>query len=82
MLERIIIQLLTLLAQWLYNKGLEKYKKNETKEQAEAEIDAKSKKVKEVSKEVFNGEPVTKEDRSKINSAIREFLRPTGDGGL
>lgn len=81
MLERIITTVLTHLVSWLFTKGLEHFNKLQEKNDSEGVIDEKLKTLKVAYKEAFNGEPITKEQRAKLNKAVADFIRnPTSNG--
>lgn len=78
--SNIIVTLLTKLTSWLFAKGLEKLHGAQQKAATEQEIDKKLSTFKQVYKDAFNGDKVTKEDRKKLNAAISDFLRGDGHG--
>ena len=86
MIERIVVAILTRLGAWLYARALsvinERIKESADKAAAEAEIEAKTKRINRAYSEAFNGEPVSKEQREKLNREIADFLRGDGNGGL
>lgn len=70
------------LATWLFQKGLEAKHGRDQQVATDADIDQKLATFKEAYKETFNGEPVTPEQRKKLNQAIADFIRGPGTGGL
>lgn len=81
-ISNIFVALLTKLASWLFAKGLEKYHSELDKAETNKDIDERLKTFKEAYAEAFNGEPVTPEQRKKLNAAIADFIRGNSAGGL
>lgn len=81
-ISNIVVILLTRLTSWLFTKGLEVKAGRDQKAATDADIDQKLATFKEAYKESFNGEPVTPEQRKKLNQAIADFIRGPGTGGL
>lgn len=82
MLERIIISLLTAVGSRLLTWVLEKNSKKAQTPINEAIIDERLKAVKDSYVEGFDGKPITKEQREKINKAISNFIRSSAGRGL
>lgn len=81
MIERLIIYFVTHLASYLMTKALEKVQKSKETAVSELVIDQKLEAVKTAYKESFNGEPVTKDQRKNLKSAITDFIK-SDSGGL
>lgn len=75
MFEKILISLLSDLVSWLYAKALFE---QEIKKENQS-IDKKKNKLKEVVNEMFDGQPVTKEQKEKFQKAVSDFIG-TGNG--
>lgn len=82
MIEKIIIEIVTRLVSWLYARGLVAVKEAQAKKEAEADIDARLEKFNEAFKGAFNGEPVTDEERKRLNQAAADFIRGSSSRGL
>ena len=78
----IFIELLTRFASWAFSKGLQHYHGEQEHAETDRDIDARLKLFKDAYKEAFNGEPLTTEQKKKLNYAISDFLRGGPDGGL
>jgi hypothetical protein len=72
LLELLIIKLVSML--------LEQSNKNVPAPVTDESIDARLAKFKDAYKDAFNGQPVTTEQRQKLNEAISSFIR--GANGL
>lgn len=79
-LTNIVVSLMTSFTSWLVTMGLQKIHGKQEKAQTDKDIDQKLSKFKEAYKEAFNGQPVTPEQKQKLNSAISDFLRGDGHG--
>jgi hypothetical protein len=77
-IDRIVAAVLS----WLFTKGLELYHSKRSSMESDQAIDAHLKAFKAAYKDAFNGQPVTKEQREKLNQAIADFIRNPHGGGL
>lgn len=77
-LERLVTSLISRLMEYWDKKKSEENRIKST----DVEIDRRVLKVKDAYKEAFDGTPVTKEQRAKVNEALREFIRGGSNGGL
>ena len=82
MLNNIFVSLMMKIVAFLFTKGLEYFHGQQKKSETEKNIDERLAKFKEAYKGAFDGEPVTPEQRAKLNQAIRDFIRGDGGGGL
>ncbi len=78
----IIVALMTKLTSWLLTKGLEVVHGKQDQAATDADIDARLASFKNAYKEAFNGQPVTVDQRQKLNQAIADFIRGGTNGGL
>lgn len=82
MIQNIIVQILTKLGSWLFAKVLEFYHGKQEQKNTDEDIDNKLNQFKEAYKEAFDGQPITPEQRKKLNQSIADFIRNPNVGGL
>ncbi len=78
----IVVALMTKLTSWLFAKGLEVIHSKQDQATTDADIDARLASFKNAYKEAFNGQPVTSEQKQKLNQAIADFIRGGTTGGV
>lgn len=81
-LSNLIVTLMTKLTSWLFAKGLEYIHGKQKQETTEDDIDLRLKKFKEAYKETFDGKPITPEQKEKLKSSIRDFIRNPNSSGM
>jgi hypothetical protein len=74
-LHNVAVALVTKLATWLYDKAMESYQADKLRDKTQAEADAKLKEFKDACKEAFNGYPVSKDQKKRLNKAAKELLK-------
>lgn len=80
-LATIVVQLITNLGSWLMARALEAIHSKQQQASTDSQIDQRLAGVKAAYKEAFNGQPVTPDQRAKLNQAIADFIRgPSGTG--
>lgn len=82
MFEKIITSILTNLASKFLTWVLEYFKGKQQQKDTNEDIDQRLDQVKQAYKEAFNGEPVSKEQRQKLNQSLADFIRNPNNGGL
>lgn len=82
MLEKLITSILTNLASKLFAWVLEYFKGKQKQSNTNEDIDQRLDQVKQAYKEAFNGEPVTPEQRKRLNQSLADFIRNTNNGGM
>jgi hypothetical protein len=70
-----VVTILAKLGSWLVSQGLVYIHGQQVKAATDASIDARLSAFKQAYKEAFNGQPVTPEQRQKLNSSISDFIR-------
>jgi hypothetical protein len=68
--------LIAKFAAWLFDKSLVLFEEKLQREKTENQIDRDLENLEHAYKEAINGQPITKEQREKINRAISNFIRP------
>ncbi len=81
MINALIVELLTKFCSWLLATSLEQIHGQQEEAATDEVIDAKLAALKTAYKDAFNGQPVSVEQRAKLNSAIADFIRGGADNG-
>lgn len=82
MIEKIVVELLTRLLSLLLEKGSEIYKSHQSKVVTEKDVDERLKQFKEAYTEAFDGNPITPEQRKRLNQSIANFILGNPPGSL
>lgn len=72
---------MTQLVSWFYNKALTQKKEHDEIKKENQSIDQKKEKLKEVVSEMFDGQPVTKEQKEKFQKAVSDFIKSNNNNG-
>lgn len=74
-LSDLVIKILSALGSWLVAKAMEKVHEKKEQVETEKDIDQRLQVLKDAYKEAFNGEPITPDQRARLNEAMARFIR-------
>lgn len=81
-LSDLVVRILEGLGTYIVAQAIARSKANQQSAASDAEVDQKLAALKDAYKAAFNGQPVTKDDKKNLQSAISQFISGGDSRGL